>query len=284
MKKLLLILSFLGVYFHAESQYTAGTMYPDYYDISPDTLLNYVIFPYTNESLFFDLFDDAATDIEIRANGAVSSGGTSAYINVIPLNPNLFVRWGRYDSVYIPAYNYWDVSNIAKPLAAGDLINAPGAIWSDSMAYITDHSGWGGGNKNVNDWIGGDRYIGLKYQNGSSVAYGWIRVECVSEDSCYVKDYSIAPLILGINETLKNESFIFPNPMTGVFYLKNPDANLKASDIILTDIYGKRINFRTQRENASLRIETETIPSGCYFLQYKSGESFSSQKVIKLDQ
>lgn len=190
MKKFLLPILFAS-YLNANSQvYTAGTMFSVYYDINPDTLLNYTVYPYTNKSFGFNLFGSASDDLEITAEGATSPGGTSAYFSIRSLNQNVYIRFGRLDSVYIPAYNFWDVTKIARPLNAGDQINTPAAIWDTTLLYLTDHSGYGGGNKNVNDWIGDDKYVGLKYQNGNTVTYGWIRVQCVSKDSCYIKDYS----------------------------------------------------------------------------------------------
>src|SRR6476620_2188715 len=96
---------------------------------------------------------------------------------------------GRLDSVYAPGSSSWVVTKIAKPLSAGDQVNAGAAMWDNSMLYLTDHSGHNGGNKNVNDWVAGDKYLALKYQSGATITYGWLRVQCPSEDSCYVKDF-----------------------------------------------------------------------------------------------
>jgi hypothetical protein len=190
MKKLLLPI-LLGSYFNVNSQvYNAGTNFSMYQDIIPDTLLNYS-FPYSNETYGIKLFGNSSNDIELTAHGAASSGGSDAYIRVTSLNPNVYILFGRLDSVQFmsPPYN-WDVTKVAKPLNQNDPINTVGAIWNDSILYLTDHSGHSGGNKNVNDWIGGNKYLGIKYQNGSIIKYGWIRLQCTTEDSCYVKDFS----------------------------------------------------------------------------------------------
>ena len=190
MKKLLLPI-LLGSYFNVNSQvYNAGTAFSVYNDINPDTLINYS-FPYTNETYGISVFGNSSNDIELTAHGAASSGGSDAYIKVTSLNPNVYVLFGRWDSVqYMSAPYNWNVTKVAKPLNQNDPINTNGAIWKNDTLYLTDHSGHSGGNKNVNDWIGGNKYLGIKYQNGSIIKYGWIRLQCTAEDSCYVKDFS----------------------------------------------------------------------------------------------
>ncbi|MCW3071975.1 MAG: hypothetical protein JWO44_1865 [Bacteroidetes bacterium] len=282
MKKYLLTTALIGLCLSASSQ-NAGTVFPVYVDISPDTLINYTLVPYSNETYGINLFGDASDDIEIKANGAVSSGGTAGYINVRPLNPDVLIRFGRLDSVYVPAYSLWYVTKVAKPLNAGDPIDPPGAMW-DTMQYITDHSGYGGGNKNVNDWIGGDKYIGLKYQNGSTTAYGWIRVQCPVEDSCYVKDYSAMPSTVSINEQSMYNVLIYPNPVNTGFYLKNISTNtFDRSKLKLTDMYGKELKFKTEVMIGEIRIDLdETLPEGCYMLEYISKDCIFSKKIIKV--
>ncbi|MCW3105126.1 MAG: hypothetical protein JWO09_3566 [Bacteroidetes bacterium] len=272
----------IGAYMGAHSQ-NAGTVFPVYTDITPDTLINYTIVPYSDETYDINLFGDASADIQIKANGAVSSGGTAAYISVYPLNPDVLIRLGRLDSVYVPAYSLWYVTKVAKPLNAGDPIDPPGAMW-DTMQYISDHSGYGGGNKNVNDWIGGDKYIGLKYQNGSTTAYGWIRVQCPTEDSCYVKDFSAMPSTVGINEQSVQEMLIYPNPVNTGFYLKNIHTNtFDLSKLKLTDMYGKDLKFTAEPMLGEIKIGLdESLPDGCYMLQYISTDRLFSQKLVKV--
>jgi len=283
MKKLLLPFLFAFCLNVNSQVYNAGTMFSAYYDINPDTLLNYTLFPYTHESFGLNLYDDSSDDIRITADGAVSSGGTSAYISVISLNPNVYIRFGRWDSVYIPAYNFWDVTKVAKPLNAGDQINAAGAIWDTSLFYLTDHSGWGGGNKNVNDWIGSDKYIGLKYQNGSVIKYGWIRVRCKSKDSCYVKDYSYTPAAIAIQEIEQTKMKIFPNPVKDFFYLENVAAEtFDVSKVKITDIYGKEIKFTGETKNKEVKINLDSnAPEGCYLLHWFFKDQPITGKFVK---
>ena len=280
MKKYLLLLLLICAFVTAKSQ-SAGTVFPQYVDVNPDTLLNYVLVPTTSESFFINMFD-VINAVEIRANGAVSPGGTAAFINVVSLNPALFVRWGRWDSVYIPDYTLWNVTSVAKPLIYGDSLNPFGAVWTDSMAYLTDHSGYGGGTKNVNDWITADRYIGLKYQNGGELYYGWIRVQCVAEDACYIKDYSYMPLIIGMNERKEIQSLVYPNPVKDFFYLRNISVtDFDFSRLKLRDLYGREVAFKYEMQIDDLKINLSgSLAEGCYILEYDSNDQHFSRKFI----
>jgi hypothetical protein len=282
MKKLLLSGLLLIFYFSGTAQtYTAGTMFPQYTDINPDKLVFYQVTPYTHNTYDLDIFGDSINDIEFIAHGAVSSGGSGAYLAVQPLNPNLSVYFGRLDSVFVPSSGLWNVTEIAKPLNAGDVINNSSAVWEDTLLYMTDHSGSGGGNKNVNDFIGGDKYIGLWYQNGASSWYGWIRVSCVTEDSCYVKDFSYTVGSVGIVEAREQSLRIYPNPSADNFYLEGLDA----SDVLklkLTDLTGKDMPLHYTEEGKGLRISTADLPAGCYFLNCMTEHGTLSRKIVKL--
>ncbi|MCW3075644.1 MAG: hypothetical protein JWO32_253 [Bacteroidetes bacterium] len=186
MKKLIFSAFILSFFKISSQSYTAGTQYPGYVNIT-DTLLNYKTSPFTQETYSIDVFGSVATDIEFMARGSVSSGGSQAFIRVTSLNPNVYISLGRIDSVFVPASSNYNVTNIAKPLNAGNVINSAGAVWDNTTLYLTDHSGSGGGNKNVNDFVGGDKYIGLKFVSPGANSYGWIRVSCISQDSCTLK-------------------------------------------------------------------------------------------------
>jgi hypothetical protein len=287
MKKLLLVCILVSFLNTKGQVYNAGTSLNSYVDIMPDTLLNYVVAPYTHETFSVDLFGSTANDIELIAHGAVSSGGSAAYLSVTTLDPNVSVSFLRLDSVYSPGNMNWNVTKIAKPLNNGDQINHPSAIWESGQLYFTDHSGSGGGNKNVNDWIAAsDKFIGLKYQSGTTTQYGWVRLMVTTEDSMYVKDYSASAPFSGIGEMKKNEPFIYPNPVRNSFFLKNADAYINyTSKIKIADAYSKEIKFTYEISKKDLRIDLDPdLPEGCYFLQVTTDNGIQfSKKIVKLE-
>jgi hypothetical protein len=284
MKNLLLPILLLASFCVKSQVYNAGSMLSVYHDINPDTILNYVVYPYTNETYALDLFDDPATDLEFTARGSISSGGSAAYINVSSLNPKLYIQFGRWDSVYAPGSSGWDVTKVAAPLLIGSPVNHASAIWDNTTLYLTDHSGHSGANKDVNDWIGGEKYIGLKHEDGSSVNYGWIRIKCITEDSCYVLDHSQSQTSSGLSEIKKDEAKLYPNPVQNTFYVK--DINKYAFDVSslkLADVYGSLVQFTYEIKDNTLKIDLDpNLSEGFYFLQYFSDKHVFSKKLIKL--
>lgn len=263
--------------------YNAGSLFEVYYDVSPDTLLDYTVAPYTNETLGFNLFDDGSEDIQIAAHGSVSSSGSSAYISITSFNLNVSFLFGRWDSVYVPASSGWDVTKIAKPLIVTEPIDAPAAVWDNTTLYLTDHSGHGGGIKNVNDWIGMEKFIGFRYDNNGNYSYGWIRIKCQSKDSCYVKDLSYSQVSIGIEESLESPVQLFPNPSKNSFYLKNIDlSSFNEARLILTNANGQNIKFTYEAKGLDIKINTEeNLAAGCYILKYGTDKKMLSKKLIK---
>ncbi|MBA3664038.1 MAG: T9SS type A sorting domain-containing protein [Bacteroidetes bacterium] len=281
MKKLILF-SLLSGAVAIEAQ-NAGSALSSYTDIMPDTLLNYVLAPYTNETYSVNIFPaDAMNDIELTAHGAASSGGSSAYIKVTSINPNVAIAFGRWDSVFTISSSTWNVTKVAKPLALGAPINGAGTVWDNTVLYLTDQSGSGGGNKNVTDWVGGDKYLGLKYQNGSNITYGWLRVRCKSKDSCYVKDFSSGAASTGIKEQVKSEQLIYPNPVNNVLYIKDIDVTaLDLNSIRMIDLLGNEVSVVSEIRGNQVTINlAETLP-GCYIIQYSLSGKMYVKKIIR---
>lgn len=260
----------------------AGELLSIYQDVDPDTLLNYTVTPYTNETYGLSFYTDLVNNLEFTARGAVSSGGSSAYISVRSLDPHLFLAFGRMDSVYVPATTSWNVTKIARPFTMGEALDDTNISWDTTQLYLTDHSGSGGGNKDVNDWIGTEKYIGLKYMDLNDTTYGWIRVECVSEDSCYIKDFSYSALSLGIKNNPLEKALLYPNPSAGTYYLKNQHTETgDINELMLTDINGKEIKFTSTLSNEILTLNLQGIAHGVYTLQYKANNAKFYKRLVK---
>jgi hypothetical protein len=280
MKKLLLPVLLVLSQFSNSQSYTAGTHYNHYHDVFPDSLLYYTVAPYSHKTYSLNIFG-TGNDIMLTAHGAVSSGGSGAYINVTSLNPDVYIRFGRWDSVWVPGNSNWNVTKVAKPLMSGDVINAAGAMWDNTMLYLTDQSGSGGGNKNVRDFVGGDKFIGLKFiniNNYNNAEYGWIWVRCGSMDSCYVKEYSRNSLPVGINEIERYTGSIYPNPVTDHFYVSGV---VDRSSFTLTDVSGRNIPVTSAVEGNGLRVSLQNVSTGIYFLRYNTDSNEVTKKIVK---
>lgn len=282
MKKILLLSLFSLCAGMSGQVYNAGIPYANYTDVNPDQLMWYQAAPYTNNTYNVSLFVNP-NDVQFTAHGAVSSGGSDAYINVMPMDPNVSIAFGRWDSVYAIGGGNWVVTKVARIFNMGEQINASGIVWDNGVQYLTDHSGHSGGNKNVNDWIGGDKFLAAKYQNGSTVEYGWIRVNCITEDSCYLKEYSSTAASSGIAENAAHELKLYPNPAGNFLYLQNIEPNgFKAAGLKLTDIYGKEYKLQCSIQNNRIRIDFgDELANGCYLLQYSDGNKIFTKKVFR---
>jgi hypothetical protein len=269
--------------------YTAGSPLNEYHDVIPDSLMNYVYHPYTHETFSLNIFNKGGFDIEFVAHGAASSGGSSGYMMVRSLNPEVSIRFGRWDSVYVPATTNYNVTKVALPLKVGDVINAPGAKWDSTSLYLTDHSGSGGGNKNVNDFVGGDKFIGLRYLhkdyfNGDTELYGWIWVQCPSEDSCYVKSYAASRIgAVNVQRVSSEQLHAFPNPATNGFYL-SPAESLQSSAVKMYDILGREIDFKSTLSKDGYKISFDQgTPDGYYIVKIITGTDERTLKVVKAE-
>lgn len=280
MKKLSLLLFFCGTTI-ARGQ-NAGQPLSAYSDINPDTLLNYVATPYTNETYSINMVGDAMMDVGLTARGSVSSGGSQAFINITSLGASVFIAFGRWDSVYVPGTSSWNVTKVARAFSANEPLTASNIAWDNTVLYLTDHSGSGGGNKNVNDWVGGDKYLGIKYVNGSNTTFGWIRVNCKSADSCYLKDYSSGTAPLGLRGNSGTIFSVYPNPATSALFV-NPGIVGQNDKIAvqLYDLLGKPLETPVSIKSSHIEINIENLPQGYYLLQCTVGEKTYSQRIIK---
>ncbi|HLC83641.1 MAG TPA: T9SS type A sorting domain-containing protein, partial [Bacteroidia bacterium] len=244
-----------------------------------DSLLNYVYFPYTHQVIDLSIFG-TSSDTEFIAHGSSSPGGSVAYINISSLDPSVFISFGRLDSVYDSTSTSWLVTKVAKPLNMGDPINGPGTVWDNSMLYLSDHSGSFGWLKDVNDWIGSDKYVGLKYSNGSTIAYGWIRVHCMSEDSCYLKEFSSTTLFTEVQETIKSNVLVYPNPAKEKFTVCF-DPSSPAEKICVYDIAGNSLFIKELDHSLEEEINLSAQPGGLYVLHVKTKTGILNIKIVK---
>jgi hypothetical protein len=280
MKKFLLFSLAYCLFQNVNSQvYNAGSMLANYSDVNPDVLLHYVYFPYTHQVYDLKIFG-SSNDIEFVADGSSSPGGSSAYINIKSLNPDVFISLGRLDSVFDSTSHSWLITKIVEPLNAGEPINASGRVWDNSMLYISDHSASFGWTKDVNDWIGSDKYVGLKYDKGNAVAYAWIRLGCVSKDSCYVKEFSSTALIAGIKETADINALIYPNPSIEKFIVCF-DPVFPAEEICVYNMMGNCVLSRKVAHSLKEEIDLGTQPAGIYFLSAKTKNGVLNRKIIR---
>ncbi len=286
MKKIVIVITLVNLYFFSNAQiYKTGDLLNLYTDIIPDTLINFGSgMTSTNESYYFDFNNDLINDLELNAYFSHALGGNTAYIKLVPLNTNLFMRYGRTDSVYNPLYNFWLISQVAKPLLCSDTINSLTAKWKNINLYLTNYSGSGGFYSNVNDWVSTNNFfIGIKYVTTLDTNYGWIKVNC-SGSKCLVKDYSStffnASSVYEIKES-ENALLISPNPATDAMYIQSTQQTFIKETPILYDIKGQKVSCEFMYINShTYKTDVSDIAQGVYFVFVQTNNGYLRKKVI----
>jgi hypothetical protein len=212
-KRLILIFLFLPILINSQV-YTAGTIYPNYTDITPDSLLYYIFSGPSGGntgSFAIDINYDSQNDYLIESYGAHSPAGGEGHIRIKSLNLKSFKRFSRIDT---------SISNtkMALPLQLGDSINSKISIWDTTKLYISRSvSGFPVGFKEITDWLNiNDRYIGLMYADVCDTIYGWVKINCQRTGAtvnCLIKDYSSKQITPTLTVTSSN-SLICVNEST----------------------------------------------------------------------
>ena len=283
--KYILALFFLIVGFSSFSQvYRAGDTLAVYYDVNPDTLVNYVcsFMGGGNESYYMDINMDFQSDLQIDAYCSPGSamGGWGRSISITSLNSDLYVRLVRLDSVWNSHLSVWGVTKVAKPLQYGDSINSQSAKWDNTTLFLTSYSGGlSGYSTSISDWVSiNDEYLGIKYQNTTDTIYGWIRVNCPSAADCYIKDYSFGGSGLGVTNFKSSSISIYPNPTTGFFTIQSSE---KISSIKIVNVLGEKVYEQAiSHKRTESSVDLSKQQSGIYFLQLKTTEGIVTKKII----
>jgi len=99
-------------------------------------------------------------------------------------------------------------------------------------------------------------------------------------NGCTSTSDTICDQSVGVSELQSGYFTVKPNPSDGSFILEMPAMNT-VSEIIITDISGKRVYNSTMESNAtSKNMDIKSLGSGVYFLQVKSERSIHTERII----
>ena len=89
-----------------------------------------------------------------------------------------------------------------------------------------------------------------------------------------------------VSTSEENESHnvtIYPNPGSGIFYVKSESPLSEDYQLVIRDIRGRVYNSYTERVSAhSLRLELSQYPAGIYYMRITDGDQSHEQKIIKM--
>ena len=90
---------------------------------------------------------------------------------------------------------------------------------------------------------------------------------------------NITMITVGIDELSNNRLNIYPNPSTGIFYIK-PERVLDNTQLFIRDINGKLI--LSQKFNSdNNKVDISDSPAGIYFIQMFTDNKVVTKKIIK---
>lgn len=112
-----------------------------------------------------------------------------------------------------------------------------------------------------------------------------------TDENGNTSEFSVnSSVVLGLKETQldPSELNIYPNPAKGMINVSYQLTTPSDVEISLFNIYGEKIETVFQRKNSSgkndLKVNTDKLPSGFYFLTLKSDNQFSTTKKIEIIQ
>ncbi len=260
LNKLFFIFSFIPVLTNAQIAY-AGINYPYYFDIVPDTLLNYHYAGPSHlddESYYIDINNDSQNDLRINARAVSSPGGGNGYTSVLSLNTKTFKRFGRFDATVN--------KKIALPLLTGDSINSLNSIWDSTALMLTYDNVSMSVYTGISDWYStNDLFIGIKYEDNIDTLIGWIRVNCKKTSpnvECLVKDYSFLKNStgIGIKEISEMNIKVFPNPVSTYLNISK-DLGFENSEIEVINYLGQTV----LKAPFQKQFDVSKLANGCYF-------------------
>jgi hypothetical protein len=212
---------------------------------------------YLQDTLTLDINNDAQTDFKFLLNG--TSSGTQWWSST----SSFHYSWNRYASGYIVSpdsntyNNSWVQQYSGGPagLIAGELIDAGRPYWS-STSNSNNNGKLGKGTARyfhtyntsyfstsyVGNFVGHDRFVGVRFYIGTEQHYGWVRVNMSTEmDSMNIVDwaYETQPdsgiIAGGIPPVFINEAYYNNDTVQVGLNFPFPVQNLAKSDFIVTN-------------------------------------------------
>lgn len=74
---------------------------------------------------------------------------------------------------------------------------------------------------------------------------------------------------------------IYPNPTKGNLIVEIPDFEAEKISILVFNLQGKEIMYKTGAPNSRNQVNLSNLPSGMYVLKIVAGQEFSDWKIIK---
>ena len=105
----------------------------------------------------------------------------------------------------------------------------------------------------------------------------YVAIQCVSEDAfVFMIDNLMITSLTGIEDNEVGNVSIYPNPATGFVNIESADM-LKSVSLIN---YTGQVVYQTPVNNNQIRINTNDLPTGVYFVRMETANGISNHKLI----
>ncbi|MCU0433194.1 MAG: T9SS type A sorting domain-containing protein [Bacteroidia bacterium] len=136
------------------------------------------------------------------------------------------------------------------------------------------------------EWIGAtDKYVGVRFVASTQIYYGWVRLSVsAGADTIIVKDLAYnqnptlgigAGLTVGLNEVSADAANI--HTFDGVLFVTFPQTP-EAARVSVYNSMGQEVLVR-ELNDATSRIELNTLSTGCYFVRVETNGTVSTRKI-----
>ncbi len=103
----------------------------------------------------------------------------------------------------------------------------------------------------------------------------------IKKDGVSIDDFFIYVPTVGVNYMSNATDLkIYPNPSTGIFYLKKDDWMTTDASVFVTDLLGKEVWQSSPGKSAFTLIDLSSQPNGIYFVHVVSDSKLVNQKII----
>jgi hypothetical protein len=213
--------------------------------------------------------------IELYLENYSSNGNTLLY--AYPENSN-----GLLGSIF-PTY-----PSVAFPYAldSGNNISS-GATGDFTDSYYFNILNINTPNANIGNWIGvSDKFLGVRFEIGNNIHYGWVRLDVTTNGDYTVKDFAYEAIPgVGIQageglsiESRDFEGFSFhPNPVKDKLTLK---AQQNIQKVCIYDLSGKEI-LSEKAGKSTQHLEVSQLETGIYFMEVFIDGNSKVFRVVK---
>jgi hypothetical protein len=217
-----------------------------------------------------DLNGDGKNDFSLHLQDVAAVGAGSAIIELLPLDSNLIAI----DTAVHCSYKTIDTINF------GDTIGQRNT-WYDKKAvfyylYWFPNSGGYCGN-----WKGqNDKFAGLGLKSNGDTIYGWARISLQQVDvylAVTLRDFAVkVRKSLGISPVQNQTVDIFPNPSTGVFWIKSAVSLQRLKIFTSAGIMIRELDLDPNNPSVDLL----TAQKGMYMLRLEGISGIYFRKVV----